>query len=421
MLTNVALIDFPPGALAHLAGIKEYRTIWNGGDTDLDLQGSQIVFVNANYVDQASATVHLRENRKIQEVLNSEGLVVVFLGRCQTFHLRNLVGVTSDISVGVHADNPTACTLTIETPLTPVFSRYGNRIVSAPTVIASNEGGFVVSRFLSNSDGYSAGLLIKRKQSRCVYLPHFGPHIVHVAEMILEEIIPTLAPHLIYDEEFKWLQEADYLMPSVAAIRKEQERARAEYEALAEQLSDSFARKWADVQARWNRLLTCSGDDLKRAVHGALEAFGGKVIDVDDYWKNHGQPDRQKEEDLWLGRGVEPNPADEGVFLVEVKSSKRGTASDDDYGAVIKYLSRRKTEFKNPSLQGMLVINHSYLTAAALRPPAFGPRMVADAKRDGVVLATSWDLFRLIQKQDAGEKTGPDVRNLLLRPGLVQV
>src|SRR5439155_5010177 len=100
----------------------------------------------------------------------------------------------------------------------------------------------------------------------------------------------------------------------------------------------------------------------------------------------------------------------------EVKSSRRGTASEDDYGAVIKYLNRRKSEFRNFDLTGMLIINHSYATEAALRPPAFTETMMSDAVRDGVVLATTWDLFQLGQRFLARDISQEQMRSLLAKP-----
>jgi hypothetical protein len=68
----------------------------------------------------------------------------------------------------------------------------------------------------------------------------------------------------------------------------------------------------------------------------------------------------------------------------------------------------------------MLIINHSSATEAALRPAAFTAPMASDAVRDGVVLSTTWDLFRLGQRLLAG--ISPlDIRDMLSNPGVVPI
>ncbi len=69
----------------------------------------------------------------------------------------------------------------------------------------------------------------------------------------------------------------------------------------------------------------------------------------------------------------------------------------------------------------MLAFNHAYLTPASSRPEAFGEKIQHDSKLDNVVLVTTWDLFRLMQKMLAGEMSPEQVRTHLSQAGRVQV
>jgi len=106
-----------------------------------------------------------------------------------------------------------------------------------------------------------------------------------------------------------------------------------------------------------------------------------------------------------------------GLLVTEIKSSERGTTKEGDYGQVVKYMNRRKTEYKNSELRGLLVINHAYATPANMRPRAFGEAIVRDSLADRVCLATTWDLFRLGQNLLAGTTSADQIRVLFASNG----
>jgi hypothetical protein len=300
-----------------------------------------------------------------------------------------------------------------------IFSRFCNRITSSTRLIVPNvpdNQSYKVREILKHSSGMTTALLVEKRIGRCVYLPHFGDATALVVQAIIRDVLPGLMPHLVEDPQFRWLSQTPYLMPSLARIRRDEEEATRVYDEAQHRLKEQWTAEWTSAQTPWNELLTSNGDVLKKPVRLALETFGVRVVDVDDYWKVR-EPQRQKEEDLWLGFGAEADPAIAGTVLAEVKSSRRGTASEDDYGAVIKYLNRRKSEFRNLDLTGMLIINHVYATEANLRPRAFTETMMSDAARDRVVLATTWDLFRLGQRFLAGATSASDIQGLLCKPG----
>jgi len=237
--------------------------------------------------------------------------------------------------------------------------------------------------------------------------------------VILEEVLPRLCPHLIYVDKLVWLEQDDYLFPTLLELRGRQQRARTEYEVHDSQLKAEYDSQHAEVQLPWNQLLISSGDELKRAVKNALESFGFNVADVDEHLVAKGVSIH--EEDLWVADGSQPDPSIAGVVLAEVKSSERGTTKEDDYAQLIKYLNRRKKSCNNVDLRGLLVINHAYSLPAKIRPKAFSEAIIRDSMADDVTLATSWDLFRLGQRLLGGEISSEKIRALFKSPGELQL
>ncbi len=249
-----------------------------------------------------------------------------------------------------------------------------------------------------------------------VLLPDFGAWTPAVTQMILQETLAELAPNLVYDETFAWIMRPEYLMPSLAEIRIEGVRLDQEYGGRKAEIERRYEEEWKRTQEPWNRLLTTSGDELKQSVAFALAAFGFQTVDVDEHWKKKGV--ERKDEDLWAAVGFEPNPATEGTRLVEVKSSAKRTSNDDDYyGALVKYLSRAKTEFANADLWGLLIVNHLYLTPADSRREAFDQRIVDDSARDRITLLTTYDLFQMAQRLLSGKMKQTEIQGLLLKAG----
>lgn len=427
-MINPLMVDFNPLELTELGqyGMKFCKTIWNLGDGELPLEDASVVFFNASYLDQLSTTVHLHESKKVRALLDQGSAVFVFLGECQTFQLRNLIGIPSDIQILgpgqrvppaviqelVNIDGPAG-------PLARIFELHGNLVSKAPALSYRHDPSIEVIPFLRNAQG-TTGLMASVGKGRCVYLPYFG-RMQTVVGTILRDVVPSLSPHLVEDEEFKWLNEKDYLMPSLVEVRAQQELAASLYQEKTRLLGEQYAAEFEKTQAPWNELLSKSGDALKEAVKRALEAFGWHVVDVDEYWKNSSTPNRQREEDLWIGDGPDPEPTQPHIALAEVKGKERGTASDDDYGAVVKYLHRRAREFKQTELRGMLVINHSYLVPPPARRPAFSDRVIGDSVHDNVVLVTTWDLFCLGKRLLAGTATAQEIRAILSKPGPVNI
>jgi hypothetical protein len=396
--------------------ILSTSTAWAGGKAPLDLQGAEIVIISAAYEDRLSGTLHATDFEKLQSLMADGGLVVVFASEiAKPFHLKNLIGIA--VTIQHNPSDPTNCRIMRNSEFDPLFTKLGNRIWNAP-ILGPASGKFDV--LLGNEQGSAVALLAEFGKGRCALLPHFAGWTTDAVSLILNEVLPNLCPHLTYDDAFKWLQQSDYLMPSLNELRIEREVAKSAHELLDKTLHQKYEDEWSSVQTGWNELLTSGGDTLKLSVKRAFELFGWRCVDVDEYWRTR-DATRQKEEDLWLADGFDPDPSKPRVMLVEVKSNDRGTASERDYSQLIKYLNRRKSEFKNSDLQGVLAINHSLLTPAKERRIAFTETMIRDAQNDDVRLVTTWDIFRVVQRLLARTITEAEIRGLFAASGAIVV
>ncbi|MDO8431870.1 MAG: hypothetical protein Q7S58_05600 [Candidatus Binatus sp.] len=398
------------GALGDRYEFHRTATAWNGGNAPLELNNADIVFINANYSDLESSSLHTNEHRNLQRLLKNGSAVFVFVGNSRPFHIENLTGV--HIALSPSENSPTSCKLQGETPLESLFAKLGNRIAIAPRITNCDPSWSV---FLKSPSGHSTGFFVPFDSGRCTFLPSFGNSVPEAVEEILTNVLPVFCPHLVYDDKFKWLEEPTFLMPSLAELRFKREKARQDYEAADTDLKAKYDLERTNVQEQWNQLLASSGRELERAIQRALEFFGFRVTDVDQLLKLKGVSTH--EEDLWVADGFEPDPSVAGLLITEIKSSERGTTKEDDYSQLVKYMNRRKTEYKNSELRGLLVINHAYAVPANIRPKAFSEAVVRDSLSDRICLATTWDLFRLGQNLLARTISSDQIRVLFKSDG----
>jgi hypothetical protein len=131
----------------------------------------------------------------------------VMVGVCRDFNLKNLIG----IPVQMESNNSAAteCKLKEDTPFTPLFAKHGNKIARARVLHLSHEQRTI---FLTNPNGYTTGFFVTADKGRCAFLPCFGDFAPVVLESILDEVLPELSPHLLYDDKFAWLTETEYLV-----------------------------------------------------------------------------------------------------------------------------------------------------------------------------------------------------------------
>src|SRR5437867_3201757 len=310
-MANIALIDLPAdtlGSLAEQHTVRVYKTRWNDGQEDLNLaDGTHLVFIIADHRDISSLALHTAVDQMWRGVVDRGGAVFVFVGQhCTPHHIRNLVGIPTNLQIAGTPQIPAQCFVDDPSPLDVVFSRFCNRIISSTHVYAPDYPGnpYKTREILKHASNVPTALLVEKGIGRCAYLPNFGDAVGLVVQTILRDVLPALLPHLVDDPQFRWLNQTPYLMPPLARIRMEQEEAMRAHEEAQHRLKEQWTTEWASTQTPWNELLTSTGDALKKAVQLALETLGVRVVDVDEYWKAR-DDERQKEEDLWLGFGAE--------------------------------------------------------------------------------------------------------------------
>jgi len=434
-MSDVLLIDFPEDSTKGLEDLglefKFHKTLWNsslstGGFLLPDMIKADIVIVNASYEDQHSAGLHAQDNQKVQKVLDDGGVVVVFVGDCKLFHLGNLVGVPPDMIVGPPETPPTSVQPVTQEGISKIFSVCGNMISSARALYLipfgsqlsqpvfyynlSAKGVEVVA--VHTPQGLPVSVMQKVGNGIRLFLPYFT-RFNPILFILLKVVLPAVKPELFEAKTEQWLSEDRYLFPCVRAIHSERDAELRRHDELLREIESRLSLAMEREQAPFNKLLTASGDELKSAVKCCLELFGFVVVDVDEYWKEK-DPSRQKEEDLWIFEpGCEPEPAKSPFILAEVKSSKRGGASDDDCGTITRYVNRRMREFGNHQIKGLLVINHFYAFPPHHRKLAFSEKQAADATHASNILLTTYDLFRLARAVKEARQSPEGARTLI--------
>ncbi len=280
---RVTLIDYPDPGTAPPSSkqitadceLTSVKTIWGGGSGPLPLGDPNVLFFDANFTGGAATAVHFDEHLKIKGLIDKGKLIVVFVGRCQPFHLANLIGIPKSIGLTGHDLPQNACRPTESSAFDPVFSRNGGQITTSAGLTFSPDQLTKVTNLLANAQHQMAAALIESlvTKGKCVYLPSFGANVWEVTALILREVVPVLCPNLLYDDKFEWLTGTDYLMPSLAEIEKERLAAERQYEIHRRTLKERYEAEWIAIQSRWNRLLTSSGDEAQANRQGSLRVF----------------------------------------------------------------------------------------------------------------------------------------------------
>ena len=262
--------------------------------------------------------------------------------------------------------------------------RFEVALVNAPAkegILARNKDGHAVSfaYYAPNSAEDRKGLLL---------FCHQVPDPVAMPRWALEDVLPTLAPHLYPEQASEsWLRAEPYEDPQVgsklAEIQEVQETAKVRVAALQAEV-DTIREDAAPLMT----LLTATGDELVRAVKIALEELGfGSVQDMDGQLADG----ERKKEDLRI--------SDEGfVALCEVKGLN-GLPKEEDLTAVVKYMSMAVRELRNPDVRGLAFINHQRLVAPLKRTnkDLYDPAIEGHLVEQNVGVMSTWDLFKLLR------------------------
>lgn len=435
-MPRVMLIDFESAYVDKLRTdgfdfeIIQATTNWRSDQTEsIEPQDCQIVFYSVNPGNLTAASVHLGDSRLFQEIIQSGGVVVCFVGQCKLFHIKNLVGCPDQLQIGNPAATPTDCAVISHAAFDAIFARFSQYIVIANVFdvpferierdLDSKLNLAVIA--VDNATGLPIALYSKFGHGFYLFLPHFHIHNASVTKLLMEEILPSFHPGLFYDPAFKWLDSPEYYVPKLRELYEQKGKVEEEFSLKIEEINEKIEKVKATEQEQLNKLLKAKGEDLKQATMRVFEYLDFRVIDVDKYWEEQGK-ERQKEEDLWLFLpGKEIDFQKDFIILAEVKGKDRGAASDDECGAIGKYVRRRSKEFGHQNMKGIFILNHWTKRPGSERGPAFSPTQINDAQRDGDGLLTSFDLFQLIKAEKEGKLTKEEIRNrIVTETGLIE-
>jgi len=368
---------------------------------------------------------------RIQDMVKVGTKVVCFIGPGRLYQLSSIIGTYPEIHFQ-DAQRGDTLQITEELPYSLLFDRFHDQISHMykllPTSFgrerweipsALEESWKIVAK---SSDGYPVSLIIKKGKGFIWLLPSFGENNFQVTDFILKDVFPMLDLKPEKPEPSDWIEKEEYLFPEIKKLYLQKEEERRRYEEKLKEIDEQIKQIKSTDQEMFYRLLKADGRDLKEAVIYAFKYLGwGKVIDVDEYWKN---VIRDKEEDIWLiesaDQPTEVSLRKDFLMLVIVRSSKNW-ATDDDCMLLQRYKGRRMQEFDNTRMKAMLVGNYFNQQEAKLRNNPYSQFQVSEAEKDKNLLLATYDLFRAIKAEKEGLITKEEIiKQLKEKSGLWQ-
>ena len=435
-MAKILLVDFNQADRDRLVSEKydvEARTTgWTTGrDEPLDLPvDSDVVFYQIGPDAAAVAPdLHAGIQDELVARVRDGARVVCFIGGGEVFRLTNIVGPVEGIQIkdGARSD---AVVFSPKALFHVPFERFRPFIAQAYRLLPDTFAEGVWEKesaangkleFLAKTtDGAPVAMVVHKGKGELLLLPSFGPKNVEVVEYILKDRLPAAAEPA-GEPSASWIDAEDYVFPELRAlIAKRDEEKRKLEEALAE-----YDRQIKDLKAggqeEFHRLLNAEGPALKSSVVSALRYLGwGRVVDVDQYWKN---TIRDKEEDAWV---IEPGDLAveaglrKGELVIVLARGGKNWATDDECALLQKFKGRRMQEFDNTRMKAVLVGNYYSAADAKTRPNPFSAAQIEEAQKDGNGLLTSYELFRAIKAEKEGRISKDAIRDQIkLKTGLI--
>jgi len=413
------------------------RTSWKTQKTEslAPAEDCQLVFYQI-HGESTLSEAHLGDSGGFEKIVENGGAIVCFIGSGQEYQLTNIIGHLPNLEFHENS-TPTMIIPTIQDNLVnPIFNNYKKFISQSFELFPvqhylgkaielrewdpSATGQLYV--LAESSNRFPVSVLIRKGQGFYLLLPWFGEKNIEIAEFLLSETLPEVAPHLFSEEKTDWLDKPEFYFPDLIRILEQKEMETKKYQQTLQDLDEKIKKVKEKEQAPRNKLLIAQGKDLKQAVVHALQYLGwSKVVDVDDYWKH---VIRNKEEDLWLfeddEQRIEEKIKKDAVFLVNVRSSREG-ATDEDCAVLQKYKGRRMQEFSNTNMKALLIGNYFCKHEPSLREIPFLPAQIEEAVKDGNGLLTTHELFKALKAEKEGKIKKEDIRNQIkTKAGLIK-
>lgn len=402
--------------------VVNVNTIWNNGTKEIEPDSDVKLVIYWAETNNKSTATHTGNYLKFQSLVEKGAVVICIVGGVETYHIKNLIGGPSSLEVANRGGNLKSINAYAGDYL-KIFSLYGGNIIGAPALLnftvdpqadpKLSEELAIIATLKDNN--FPIAFEYKVGDGMYVFLPQFGQNLQEVLSILIKEILPNKLPGIFISDPNDWLKDESYYFPKVLNAYKAKLKNEEDYIKQRDALSNQFNTAWNEEQAEFNKLLVTDGDELKEAVLKFFRYIGYFPIDVDKYWIEI-QPERSKEEDLWLTSrrisNIETIKGEKDLKLVEVKGIKN-QASDSDTTAISKYVRRRMKEFNNVGVKGILVINHYKQIPANKRNDAYSIKQIEDAKNNGDLLMTTLDLFNLVKVEKEGGLSKQQIVNAI--------
>ncbi|MEW5901920.1 MAG: hypothetical protein AB1715_10695, partial [Acidobacteriota bacterium] len=415
---KILLLDFEESAYRRLLDrrhdVEVRETNWKSGRVEglVPPQDCRIVIYQADLSDYGSG-LHAGDAERFEKIVAGGGAVICFVGNCQEYHLTNVIGQIPGLKFSENKLPDKIYEATGE-PVSLVFSQFRPFISHAYELFQThNHLGKTIDlqewdppydgklQVLAESfKNYPISVLIRRGQGFYLLLPWFGEKNIEVTELILEQVLPEISPHLLADEGMSWLDSYEYIFPGLLEVFKEMEEENERHRQSMRRFEEKIEELKTTEQEPFNKLLTAEGKELQQAVVNAFKYLNWlNVVDVIEYWKH---VIRIKEEDIWLldedGKSIEQLIRGSQLVLVAVHSGEAG-AKDEDCLLLQRYKGRRMQEFDNTKMKAVLVGNYFSRTEAKLREVPFAEQQINEATKDGNGLLTTYELFRAVKAE----------------------
>jgi len=434
-MAKIMLLDFKESDYRRLldkkfdVDLKE--TNWMSGRVESlsPSQDCRVIFYQVN-LDNYGTGLHAGDSAHFEKIVADGGAVVCFIGKCQEFHLTNVIGEIPRLKFEENKA-PDKIYDSATPPYDAVFSQFRPFISHAYELFATpNALGKTINlrewdppaemelQVLAESfRNYPISVLLRKGQGFYLLLPWFGEKNIEVAELILPTIVPAAKPQTPPEEgvgwldSLSWLDSYDYIFPGLLEVYKEMEQENEKHRQTMVRLEERVEEIKSSEQAQFNKLLTAEGKELQEAVVRALKYLNWlNVVDVDSYWK---RVIRVKEEDVWLldedEKSIEELIRDSPVTMVTVRGGRAG-ASDEDCLNLQRFKGRRMQEFNNTKLKAVLIGNYFSQVEAKLREMPFSETQVNEAVKDGNGLLTTYELFKAIKAEKEKRTTKEAIR-----------
>ena len=435
-MAKILLVDFNEAERDHLVSQKYdvdmLVTGWTTGkDEPFNLpRDSEVVFYQVGgAAGEGRADLHAGVHEALVDRVKEGARVICFIGGGETAQLTNIIGPVAGLQINDSARTDTVVFNPRALFHVP-FERFRPFIAKAFRLLpetfaegvweketASNGTLEVLAK---SPDGAPVAMLLRKGKGYVLLLPSFGSKNVEVADYILKNKLP-LSAELPEEPADDWLDGEEYAFPELKSliVRRDDEKKRLE-EALADYDRQIREMKAVD-QEEFHRLLRGDGAALKKAIVHAFRYLGwGRVVDVDEYWKN---VIRNKEEDAWL---IDPgdSPVEAGIrkgeLVIILVRSNKNWATDDECALLQKYKGRRMQEFGNTRMKAVLVGNYFSGAEARGRGNPFSAAQIEEAQKDGNGLLTTYELFRAIKGEKENRISKDAIREQIkLKTGLI--